>query len=323
MSNFDAIDLFAGAGGFSTGANLAGVRTLWAANHWPEAVECHAANHPQTAHACQDLMEADWTQVPDARMLLASPACQGHSQCGQPARKGTGGNSRPDAHAARIKSQRDRNTAWAVLAAADTVRPEFLAIENVPDFARWEAFDAWLGVLRAYGYQTRVQTLRATDYGGAQERDRCVITARLGHAAPELAPTWGGPAVTIGECLEADTAPHHRWKPVESKSERMQVRVAKAQREAGSQCLWANVSESSGRPLDGHFPTSTTKSIGQWYVIDGDRMRTLSARELARSMSFPDTYILPRQKALAGAMIGNAIDVRMAQGIVEQMVMAA
>jgi DNA (cytosine-5)-methyltransferase 1 len=323
MSNFDAIDLFAGAGGFSTGANLAGVPVLWAANHWQEAVDCHAANHPHTAHVRQDLQEADWTQVPQARVLLASPACQGFSQCGQPARMGAGGNSRPNPQAAQAKGQRDRNTAWAVLSAADTLRPEFLVIENVPDLLRWEAFDAYLGVLHAYGYATHTQIVRATTYGGAQERDRLIITARHGHAAPILEPSYGPQAATIADCLEPDTAPHHRWKPVDSKSARMRVRVQKAQNEAGSRCLWANVSESSGRPLDGHFPTSTTKSIGQWYIIDGDRMRTLSARELARSMSFPDTYVLPKQKGLAGKMIGNAIDVNMARGIVEQIVMAA
>ena len=320
---FNAIDLFAGAGGFSTGANLAGVPVLWAANHWQAAVDCHAANHPNTIHVQQDLQEADWTQVPQARILLASPACQGFSQNGQPARKGTGGSVRPAAHAAQQKSQRDRNTSMAVLSAADTLRPEFLAIENVPDMMRWEAFDAYLGMLHAYGYQTHTQVIRATAYGGAQERDRLVITARLGHAAPVLAPSHGHAARTIAECLEPDDAAHHRWKPIVSKSDRMRVRVQKAQREAGSRCLWANVSESSGRPLDGHFPTATTKSIGQWYIIDGDRMRTLSVREMARSMSLPESYILPKQKALAGAMIGNAIDVRMAQGIVEQIVMEA
>lgn len=29
-----AIDLFAGAGGFTEGADLAGVSVVWAANHW-------------------------------------------------------------------------------------------------------------------------------------------------------------------------------------------------------------------------------------------------------------------------------------------------
>ena len=200
---------------------------------------------------------------------------------------------------------------------------KFVVIENVPDLLRWEAFDAYLGVLQAYGYETHTQVLRATNYGGAQERDRLIVTARLGQAAPILEQSYGQAAVTIAECLEPDEARVHRWKPVDSKSARMRVRVAKAQNEAGARCLWANVSESSGRPLEGHFPTSTTKSIGQWYIIDGDRMRTLSARELARSMSFPDSYILPKTKGLAGKMIGNAIDVQFAKGIVEQIVMAA
>ncbi|AEC20065.1 hypothetical protein PT7_1525 [Pusillimonas sp. T7-7] len=59
-----AIDLFAGLGGNSEGAKQAGVPVVWAANHWESAVQIHAANHPGTGHACQDLHQADWTQVP-------------------------------------------------------------------------------------------------------------------------------------------------------------------------------------------------------------------------------------------------------------------
>ena len=73
-----AIDLFAGAGGFSTGATMAGVQVVWAGNHWPLAVEYHAANHPDAEHACQDLHQARWDDVPGHDLLLASPCCQGH-----------------------------------------------------------------------------------------------------------------------------------------------------------------------------------------------------------------------------------------------------
>lgn len=44
--------------GFSTGATMAGVQVVWAANHWPAAVQVHANNHPATQHACQDLQQA-------------------------------------------------------------------------------------------------------------------------------------------------------------------------------------------------------------------------------------------------------------------------
>lgn len=73
----DAIDLFAGFGGSSTGARMAGIRIGWAANHRPEAVKWHSANHPQTEHICQDLHQADWSLVPAHDLLLPSPLLPG------------------------------------------------------------------------------------------------------------------------------------------------------------------------------------------------------------------------------------------------------
>jgi len=66
-----AIGLFAGAGGFSTGAAMAGALVVWAANHWPVAVQYHAANHPAADHLCQDLHRADWSRVPATDLMLA------------------------------------------------------------------------------------------------------------------------------------------------------------------------------------------------------------------------------------------------------------
>mgnify|MGYP003602919338 CR=1 FL=1 len=82
-----AADLFAGAGGFSTGARLAGVPVVWAANHWPAAVRVHARNHPDTVHACQDLQQANWATVPAHDLLLASPCCQAQPRTRQERRQ--------------------------------------------------------------------------------------------------------------------------------------------------------------------------------------------------------------------------------------------
>lgn len=71
-----AVDLFAGLGGSTSGAEEAGATVLWAGNHWPAAVEWHQRNHPHVEHACQDLHQTDWGSVPEHDLLLASPSCQ-------------------------------------------------------------------------------------------------------------------------------------------------------------------------------------------------------------------------------------------------------
>ena len=71
----------------------------WAGNHWPEAVQVHTNNHPETIHICQDLHQADWSKVPAHDLLMASPCCQGHSR----ARGKTNGDPQHDA---------SRSTAW-------------------------------------------------------------------------------------------------------------------------------------------------------------------------------------------------------------------
>jgi DNA (cytosine-5)-methyltransferase 1 len=120
-----AIDLFAGAGGFSEGARMAGVSVAWAANHWAEAVRWHACNHPGATHACQDLQQADFRDAPPHDVLLASPACQGHSRAR--------GTDRPHHDA-------QRSTAWAVVTCAEVHRPPVVVVENVPEFADWTLY---------------------------------------------------------------------------------------------------------------------------------------------------------------------------------------
>lgn len=105
-AGMEAIDLFAGAG-FTEGAKGAGVKVVWAANHWPLAVQYHSTNHPEVVHVCQDLHQADWRQVPRHDGCLASPACQGQSKAR--------GKERPHHDALR-------STAWAVVSCLDALK---------------------------------------------------------------------------------------------------------------------------------------------------------------------------------------------------------
>ena len=68
-------DLFCGAGGSSTGLVEAAFELVLAVNHWPVAVETHAANHRDAEHWCEDIDRTDMRRLPAADVLWASPIC--------------------------------------------------------------------------------------------------------------------------------------------------------------------------------------------------------------------------------------------------------
>lgn len=143
-----AADLFAGLGGWSTGAEQAGASVVWAANHWDVAVAYHRQNHPRTKTDCCDLRVVDWTRVPRCDLLLASPSCVGHSQAR--------GVERPhhDAH---------RATAWVVVEALEQLRPDWFAVENVVAMRRWPLYPVWRLALTTLGYCAEEHVLDAAD----------------------------------------------------------------------------------------------------------------------------------------------------------------
>lgn len=300
-----AVDLFAGAGGFSTGAAAAGCTVAWAANHWPAAVEVHAANHPRTAHACQDLHQADWTQVPAHDLLLASPACQGHSRAR--------GRERPHHDA-------QRSTAWAVVSAAEYHRPAFVLVENVPEFTRWALYPAWCAAMQALGYALAPHLVDAADHGVPQHRRRVFIVGTRSSAPIQLR-TPGRDHTPAANIIDFNAG---RWTQVNrpGRSTATLARIAAGRRQHGDRFLTAYYgNERGGRSLQRPIGTITTRD--RWAVIDGDRMRMLSVDECRRAMGFPDTYQLPPSARAAMHMLGNAVCPPVAADIIAELRRAA
>lgn len=296
----NAIDLFAGAGGFTEGAEMAGCRVVWAANHWPAAVATHADNHPDTAHACQDLHQADWRMVPRHDLLLASPACQGHT----PAR----GKERPHHDATR-------STALAVVSALEYHRTPFAVVENVPEFTRWALFPAWCSALTALGYSIAPHLVDAADCGVPQHRVRVLIVLAKSRFPLELTLPQRAhvPASTI---IDFDAG---NWSPVEKpgRSAATLRRIANGRRQHGDRFLapfYGSGSGLTGRSLARPIGTITTRD--RWAVIDGDRMRILTVSESRRAMGFRDSYRLPERQRDAMQMLGNAVPPPMARDVI-------
>lgn len=287
----DVIDLFAGAGGFSTGASLAGARVVWAANHWPDAVEWHAKNHPGALHVCQDLHQADWSQVPAHDIMLASPCCQGHSK----ARGKAANNPQHDA---------SRSTAWAVVSAAEYHRPPVAIVENVPEFLDWSLYPAWKFAVEALGYQVSPHVVDAADLGAPQNRVRMflILTRSQNPLVLDL-PSQGH--VAAASFIDFESG---RWQPVEKPGRATSTlkRVRAGRQAHGERFLISYYGNSlTGRSLDRPIGTITTRD--RWAVIDGDRMRMLSRWECRDAMSFPTDYQLPDNHRLAVHLLGNAV----------------
>lgn len=286
-----AIDLFAGFGGFSTGAKMAGVHVAWAANHWPDAVHWHGVNHPNTEHSCQDLHQANWSLVPAHDLLLASPCCQGHSK----ARGAKAGNPQHDA---------SRSTAWAVVSAVEYHRPQFALIENVAEFLSWTLYPAWEQAMQALGYSLSPHVVDAADLGVPQNRVRLFLVAsrsktplrltlpKLDHVAADSFIDWQG----------------GRWSAVDKPGRAAATldRVAKGRAQYGERFVMSYYGNTkSGRDIARPIGTITTRD--RWAVVDGNRMRMLTADENLAAMSFPDWIQRPRNHRLTVHMAGNAV----------------
>ncbi len=288
-----AIDLFAGAGGFSTGARMAGVDVVWAANHWQSAVDIHAANHPGAQHVCQDLHQAAWHAVPAHDLMLASPCCQGHSK----ARGKANGNPQHDA---------SRSTAWAVVSAAEYHRPSAAIIENVPEFTKWSLYPSWCEAMGLLGYCLTPMVIDAADHGTPQHRTRLFIVAvRAKNPITLRLPKREHVAASSFIEFEAGN-----WQPINkpNRAPATMRRVAAGRRLFGDRFLmpyYGGGSGLTGRCLSRPIGTITTRA--RWALVRGDDMRMLSVAESRDAMGFPACYKLPSQVPTALHLLGNAV----------------
>ena len=198
LRTLQAVDLFCGAGGTSTGAmkaaRAAGAQlNLLAVNHWPTAINSHTLNHPSVRHLCESLDNIrPQVVVPGGQLdlLMASPECTHHSNA-------AGGRPRND---------QSRATAWHICRWAADLSVQNIIIENVREFQHWgpltklgkpmkrrkgETFKAFINTLRGMGFTVEYRVVNAANYGDPTSRLRLVILARRGKPIIWPEPTHG------------------------------------------------------------------------------------------------------------------------------------
>lgn len=239
----------------------------------------------------QDLQQADWRQVPAHDIVLASPACQGHSRAR--------GKEKPHHDALR-------STAWAVVACAEYHRSRAIVVENVPEFLEWALYPSWCDALHRLGYAVSPHLIDAADHGVPQHRERVFVVCTRSEAPIKLK-LPKRPHVAINDVIEWDA---HNWSPIDKpgRAPATLARIAAGRKRFGDRFVapfYGSGSGETGRSI--HRPIGTLTTVDRWAVIDGDRMRVLQPSENLAAMSFPKTTKVPPVKRQSMHLIGNAV----------------
>lgn len=329
-----AVDLFAGAGGSTQGLKQAGYSVLAAVEFDAACAESYRKNHKEVELIERDitevspieLLEAIGLEPGDLDLLNACPPCQGFSSLGA---------SGEDDHRNDLVS--------TVLEFISAIRPRAFILENVPGLERDRRMTTLLNETRAAGYGVKTYRVNATDFGVAQNRRRLIAIGVKGLDADEL-PEHPAELLPVSFRREHDRITkvlaqagpvkgtrdriHRGRTPTPEVAERIKL-VPKnggrfdlpedhqldCHKSLGSK---RSAAASYGRMrLDEPAPTLTTRcttpACGRFLHPVRDRGITL--REAALIQTFPRRYQFEGSYQAIEGQIGNAVPVRMAQGL--------
>jgi DNA (cytosine-5)-methyltransferase 1 len=195
------VDLFAGAGGMSSGAirvlsriaeevgkPVDEIAEVIAVNHWSCAIETHSKNYSWATHFHSEIQElrprdivkderTDLEEGDTINLLIGCPDCTYFSSA-----RG-GGPKDPDSRA----------TPREILDWVERLDVRNLLFENVREFRSWgpldennevidekkgEYFDNWINALNIEGFAVDWKILNAADYGDATSRHRLFVAGR-------------------------------------------------------------------------------------------------------------------------------------------------
>jgi len=349
---FIGIDLFAGAGGLSLGAEMAGIKVKIAVESDVFTAESYKINHPQTLVLNKDIKTIDKDLQEhlldcknDTLILFGGPPCQGFSTSNQKTRN----------------KQNPQNWLFEeFIRITGDLKPQWVVLENVKGIRETEKgffVKEITQKLIELGYTCTSMILCASDYGVPQKRSRFFLIGSLQGKKIDV-PFIFSPIVTVKDAIEdlpsltnganEDILPYK----MEAKSD-----YARRLREGLDRCSGHLVTKNkdiiierySFIPQGGNWRDIPDKlmtnykdktrchtaiyrrlsenelsiTVGNYrksMLIHPWEDRGLSVREAARLQSFPDWYKFSGSIGFQQQQVGNAVPPLLAKSVFQNIV---
>lgn len=346
-SELIGVDVFAGAGGMSLGAEWAGIKVAVAIEKDIYAAETYRTNHVKTKVINEDIhsiheLPNDITNGVD--ILFGGAPCQGFSTSN------------------RRTNNRKNPQNWLYqefIRMLQLCNPKWFIFENVTGLLELESGGFFQDILMDFtklGYVCSYEVLNAVDFGVPQRRSRLFIIGSINGNKVELKPVKACRMVSVKEAIEdlpllengasIDVQPYYKQPASE---------YAKAMRGKLTECTGNLVSKNSKTVLERYkyikqgqnwtaipaelmknYKDSSQCHTGIYYrlienqpsVVIGNyrksmlihprQDRGLSVREAARLQSFPDKYVFKGSIGYQQQQIGNAVPPLLAKYIFGQ-----
>ena len=345
------IDLFAGAGGLTLGAKMAGIDVCFAVENDIFAAKAFQLNHPNVRMISEDIRKVNGenlkTEKNSVTLLFGGPPCQGYSTSNQKTRN------------------KDNPKNWLFrefVRLARETQPDWVVLENVKGLLETEKgfFEEEIrSAFEKLGYLCTEFIPSAADYGVPQRRNRFFLIGSRNGLKPVL-PEKKNRIVTVGEVFadlpiltngaSVDMLPYRIKANSEyakllrgdlvtctghlvSRNSKLVIERYSFIPQGGN---WANIPDElmnnykdksrchTGiyKRLKDDEPAMTVGNYRKSMIIHPWEDRGLSVREAARLQSFPDSYLFYGSIGYQQQQVGNAVPPLLAKAVFEGIVNA-
>jgi len=342
------VELFAGAGGMSLGAEMAGIEIKLGIEIDKHAARTFQCNHPQATVLNDDIRNVKTLPIKgnhsNQKILFGGPPCQGFSRSNHKTRNKDNPNNWLFKEFTRI---------------TDLWKPDWIILENVEGIIGTESgmfIEKIFKSFRKIGYTLEYSVLNAMDYGVPQNRTRLFIVGSLHGTKFQFPESKKKKQITVKQALSGLPILSNGHPDIDLKYSTNRLSNYAEMCKQNCEIVYNNaVSTNSNLVLERymhipqggnwkHIPKTLMGSyrdssrchtgiyhrlneeepsvvIGNYrknMLIHPTEHRGLSVREAARLQSFPDSFRFHGNLGDQQQQVGNAVPPLLAKNIFEQ-----